>query len=1321
MTQPPAIICPVETQVDQIGQWLPQAMRRDRPRLARMLQSARQSLASGHPCDRNLTRLARAMDQSVERRHRRSQATFALDYPPDLPIAEHRRRIIDAIRSNQVVVVAGETGSGKSTQLPKCLLEAGYGHEGFIGHTQPRRIAARALASRLAQELRAPELVGYKVRFTDATSPDTMVKFMTDGVLLAETQTDRMLLGYDAIILDEAHERSLNIDFLLGYLRQLLPRRPELRLVITSATIDVDRFAAHFPGPDGKPSPIIEVSGRSWPVDILYRPMDTDEDHDAGDNAQDSAFERAVVDVVREAAAMDRGDMLVFLPTERAIASVTKALRRTPLPGDSSAQATQVLPLYARLPTSQQQAIFNPGPARRVILATNVAESSLTVPRIRFVIDTGTARISRYSSRSRMQRLPIEAVAQASSRQRAGRCGRIGPGICFRLYSETDFNGRDAFTTPEILRTSLASVILQMKSLRLGAVEEFPFLEPPRTRMIQEGYRTLREIQAVDEQHELTPIGRTLAKLPVDPRLGRVIFAADKENCLSEVLIIASALECQDPRLRPPEQEQAADAAHQRYRTPDSDFLAFLKLWDFYHHLKQTLSHSKLRKACQQNFLSYTRCREWTEVYRQLADLAEESGLKRHPRKDQSLPIHRAMLTGLLSNIAMRGQRHAYRGTDEGELFLWPGSVLFTEKPAWIVAAEIVQTERTYARVAAKIDPGLIEPLALHLVKRSHGEPRWDRRPGQVVAWEKVSLLGLPIVPRRRIGLGRVDPVKAREMFIWHALVEEDCDCDAPFFQQNQRLRKQLTQLIARRRDRKLTLDEQRMFAFYDRKLPEKVYSLASLDHWRRRAEHRQPKLLWMRQSDLLPELDDPRWDSQAFPKMLEMSGLSLPLSYEFDAASPRDGVTVKVPAEGLGSLNTQRLAWLVPGRLEELLTAILRALPMPWRGLFVPAPHSARRILPRLRFGEGDLAQQMAQELGREVGQIIPPAVIDLEALEPHLRMNIQALGAGGKVIAEGRDLGELKSQVSRKITDALTLPRSPWHRDGLTNWDWDELPEQVELPPRMGMNLVSHPAIIDQGDRVGLRLLPSPEDAVQQSWRGVRRLVTIQIGQTISSHLRHVQAGMNALRLHWQALSQSRTLEQEMMELIVARGLADAKELPRRKDAFEALADQAWNRINTSSKEVVTVLSALLERASSVCAALEQPAPAAWRASLADLRDQAKRLLPDGFLLQTPWPQITHLPRYVEAMRVRLHKLSEGGVVKDQQWLTRIQPRWNACFAAPQAKQPQRFPQWRTYRWLLEEWRVSLFAQHLGTAAKASDKRLEEQWEKVCNEARA
>jgi ATP-dependent helicase HrpA len=1296
----------------------------DRPRLRSLLRRIRDAARSGQPHDRNLARLHRELDDSVSRRLQRVARRPRVAYPEDLPIAERRAEVAEALASRQVVVVAGETGSGKSTQLPKLCLDVGRGIDGMIGHTQPRRIAARALAKRVGEELGDNAAVGFKVRFTDTTRPDSYIKLMTDGILLAETQHDRLLLAYDTIIVDEAHERSLNIDFLLGYLHQLLPKRPDLKLIITSATIDPQRFAEHFADPRLGPAPVVEVSGRTYPVEVRYRPLQqaADDDHEV----DEATVQQGVAAALEELSAdpvTSGGDVLVFLPTERDIRATARHLRGVLGPTDP----TQVLPLYARLSATEQDRVFRPtGGGRRIVLATNVAETSLTVPGVRGVIDVGTARISRYSARAGVQRLPIEAVSQASADQRKGRCGRVAPGVCIRLYSEDDFAGRERFTPPEILRTDLASVILRMKAVGLGEVESFPFLDPPRPGAVRDGYATLYELQAIGDDNELTPLGRRLSQLPTDPRVGRIILAADRENCLAEVLVIAAAMETQDPRLRPVESRQAADEAHAKFRVEGSDFLSLLKVWEFYHGLKENLTRGALQRACVQNFLSHVRLREWADIHRQLRDMCGDLRLKpgafdpwnSDARRDA---IHRSLLAGLLSNIAMRGEGFEYTGAGGKKLWLWPGSSLFEAKPRWIVAAELVETTRLYARTAAAISVNWIEPLAEHLVTRTHSEPHWDRDAGQVAAYEKVLLYGLTLSPRRKVAFGGIDPSAARELFIHHALVLGDVTWPGRggtpgFVKANRDLIERIEKVEAKARRRDLLADERARSAFFDVRVPPGVYDVRSFETWRREAERSNAKLLHMTESDLLTGSAD-SVTRQAFPDAIEVGTVSLPLEYHLEPGAGEDGVTIITPLPALRQLDAHRLQWLVPGLLKEKVTELIRSLPKQVRKAFVPAPDWAEKVVGRLDFGRGPLDAAVARALAELSGMPLGTDAFDESQLPSHLRMNVRVVDDRRKVLASGRDLSAVMQAVGVEAAESFASAGDErFHRDGIRAWDFGELPDTVRVR-RSGLTLPAYPAIVDNGDAVSLRLMDTPDRAAHETAAGLRRLVAMQVGREVRHHVDRLPQ-LERLTVQLSTVAKSGPLREQLVDLVIDRAFVADQPSARDAAAFEERLNAGWNRIAGVTADVGTRVAAIGEAFHRASLALaDVPASPAFAAATADTRGQVQRLMADGFLTCTPWTWLLQYPRYLGGVQLRMQKLRGGGAARDAHLQAKVVPLWRACIErmASHHKRGLFDGELQRYRWMLEEWRVSLFAQELGTSVPVSLKRLEQQWSKT------
>ena len=1317
------------------------AMQADRHRLRNLLRAVKQAEEEGRRPDDKLEKLLRQLDESNRRREARQALAPKIVYDESLPVVARREEIAAAIRDYQIVVVCGETGSGKSTQLPKICLELGRGISGLIGHTQPRRIAARSIAARVAEELgpSVGQKVGFKIRFTDATSESTLVKVMTDGVLLAESQHDRFFDQYDTLIIDEAHERSLNIDFLLGYLHRLIPKRPDLRLIITSATIDAQRFAEHFKSDLG-PAPIIDVTGRTYPVEVLYRPLVREDDGDEVETL------RGVADAVEELCRLGAGDVLVFLPTERDILEASHKLRGRHLPGGQP----EILPLYARLSTAEQNRVFAKHGGRRIVLATNVAESSLTVPGIRYVVDTGTARISRYSAKSKVQRLPIEAISQASADQRKGRCGRIGSGVCIRLFSEDDFLSRERFTSPEIQRTNLAAVILQLLALDLGSIDEFPFLDPPRAEAIRDGYKTLFELGAIDDNRRLTPLGRQLARLPVDPRIGRMIVEAGREHCLADVLIIAAALEVQDPRERPAERQQEADAAHAQWADPDSDFLGWLKLWDFVQHLKTQTSRGQFRKACKQNFLSELRLREWQDVHRQLLEMVQQFGLpvgKRRwrgqgseiagtklgpgaPRAGSSrtspgagllpagdpgyIAIHRSLLAGLLSSVANRGETNEYTAASGGKFYLWPGSGTTATKPKWIVAAEMVETTRRYLRTIGRIDPQWIEPLAMHLVNRSHSDPHWDRKAGGAMASEKVSLFGLTIVPRRRVRYTTIDPKVSRHLFIQHALVEGDYDTKAEFFRHNRQLIETIDARAAKTRRRELIVDPQVVFDFYEGRLPIAVVDGPSLDKWLRDFQRQNRYILFLSEQDLIGEL--PATLTDEYPDVLKLDRMKLPLVYHFEPGAEKDGVTVTVPREGLAQLSVERLGWLVPGLVADKVQGLIRSLPKAVRRNFGPAPEIARRIADKLPFASGPLLPTVAAALSEASGERITPEMFDLDRLPLHLRMKVRVVDAGGKTVIEGRDLNAIREHLGDEALPPEPPPgTSPWHRDGITKWDFGPLPEHVDLA-RGGLVLTKYPALVDARETVQLRLLETRADAYRQTRLGALRLFALSEHRELKTQVRWLPQ-LEKIRLYAAPLAAERPMEDQLIDLIAARAFYPTDEIPRDAETYEAMRNLGRRNILPAVQETTKLIAALFDAYHETRLALEQTRPATWQYALDDIRCQLSALLPTGFLATTPWKWLEQYPRYLKAISLRLKKIATSGIPRDRQNHDAIAPYWRAYQQRSEEHRRRGIadPELDVFRWMIEELRVSLFAQELGTCVAVSPQRLDKQWARV------
>ena len=1278
--------------------------------LRRQLQQVQQAAQAGKPFDRNWQRLQAEFEASRGLRQQRRQSVPAIEYESVLPVVERKDEIAAAIREHQVVVVCGETGSGKSTQLPKICLELGRGVDGLIGHTQPRRIAARSVAARIAQELKVSlgQQVGYKIRFNDVAQPTTLIKLMTDGILLAESQTDRFLNQYDTIIIDEAHERSLNIDFLIGYLKQLLPKRRDLKVIITSATIDAERFAEHFGSTQG-PAPIITVSGRTYPVDVWYRPLITDDPEEEPD------YQQGVVRAVEELCRETTGDILIFQPTEHEIHECVKLLKGRDLPGDSQSQQTELLPLYARLATLEQNRVFQPHPHRRIVIATNVAESSLTVPGIHSVIDTGTVRMSRYSPRSKLQRLPIEPISQASADQRKGRCGRIGPGICIRLYSQQDYETRDRYTAPEIQRTDLSSAILRIKALGFGEIEQFPFLDPPKTEAIRDGYKTLVELGALTEDNHFTEIGKRLHQLPVDPRMARIILAGDAENCLHEILIIAAGLEIQDPRERPVDKQQAADQLHARFVVEDSDFLGYLKLWDFYHQLREQLSRNRLRTACRENFLSYNRLREWLDLHRQLLDTVQRAGLKLQTRRNDEGAIHRALLTGLLSNIAQKGETAEYTVGGGGKLLLWPGSAAAKKKPKWIVCAEQIETSRRFLRTVTRIDPAWIEPLAGHLLKRTYSEPHWDREAETVMAFERVSLFGLIIVPRRRVRYGPPEPALAREIFIRDALATGEFDSKAPFWQHNQAFLAEWAELQTKTRRRDLVLGEEALINFYDQKLPPDVWDNRSLDRWRRQAEHKDPQYLFLQPSDLLlPEAGS--IDTADYPDELATANLKLPLEYHFDPSSAVDGVTLVVPQVGLNQLDARRLGWLIPGLLEEKIHALLKGLPKDVRRLIVPLPDTAREVYRRLAYGEGDLHAQVATILREITREAIDPQWLAQAELPSHLRLHVKVIDQQGEMLATGQDLEQLRQNLGKTAAREFSSGADPrWKQTGLTKWTCGDLPEQVTVE-QGGVPWVGYPALHDDGSSVSLMLCDTPERALLEMHGGLLRLCVLNAGREARQQINWLP-GLEQMLLQAVTLPGMTDFKGQLFELMLERACLTQQPWPRTAEQFDQFLKQGRLRVGAAVQELLLTIPALLKEFHAARRAIEELRAPAFAAVRNDLIRQVTELVAPGFLSQTPWVWLQQYPRYFQSIQARIRKLPAGGMAREQKALLEILPRWQAWWQRREAHRERGWvdPQLIAYRWWLEEFRVSLFSQELRTAVPVSVKRLDELWAKT------
>jgi ATP-dependent helicase HrpA len=1222
-------------------------------------------------------------------------------YPAELPVSQRKDEIAQVIRDHQVVVIAGETGSGKTTQIPKICLELGRGVDGQIGHTQPRRLAARTVAERIAEELGSPlgEAVGYQVRFTDVSARDTLVKLMTDGILLNELARDRDLRRYDTLIIDEAHERSLNIDFILGCLRQLLPRRPDLKVIITSATIDPERFAAAFGG-----APIVEVSGRTYPVETRYRPVD--EDADQG---------QAISDAIDELSAAGPGDILVFLSGEREIRDTADLL--------SGRDRLDVLPLYSRLSAAEQHRVFERRPSssltRRVVLATNVAETSLTVPGIKYVIDPGTARISRYSRGTKVQRLPIEPISRASANQRKGRCGRTSDGICIRLYSQEDFESRPEFTDPEILRTNLASVILQMAAIGLGDIPKFPFIDPPDARNIADGLALLAELNAF-KNGRITGLGRKLARLPVDPRIGRMILEADRNGCVREVLIIAAALSIQDPRERPVEAQQAADDKHRRFADQDSDFVTYLKLWEYLAEQQRELSSSAFRRLCRAEFLNYLRVREWQDLQGQLQRLAGDLGVTVSSSSDERPRLHQSLLAGLLSQIGMKGDpaqappgtpgspgrrpRAEYLGARSARFAIFPGSALTRKPPDWIVAAELVETSRLWARTVARIEPEWVEPLARHLVRRSYSEPHWEKKRGGAVALEKVTLYGVPLVTDRKVPYGRIDPAAARELFIRHALVEGDWQTSHRFFAENRKLLAEAEEVEHRARRRGLVAGEDELFAFYDARIPAEVVSAQHFDTWWKQARRADPGLLTFTPGDLLSE-DAAGVSADAYPDVWtsETPGLPpAPLSYAFEPGSDTDGVTADIPLSRLNQVNAAEFSWQVPGLRTELVTEMIRSLPKALRRDLVPAPDVAREVVARLGPPSGDLRDAVARELRSLRGVNVPRDAWDLGKLPRHLRITVRVTD-GDRVLAEGKDVAELQRELRPRLRDVLSRAAAGLTRKGLTSWTFGELPKVF----REG-TVVAYPALADAGESVDVRLFETEDAARAAMWAGTRRLILLGAPSPVKSIAGSLPTRAK-LALSHNPHGGVAAMFADCVSCAADYLMSEAGGPAWDAGGFERLSAAVRSRLHEVTADVVTQVESALRLAHSVGARLEDLRAAPVQAAAADLRGQLSGLVYPGFVTATGYRRLPHLTRYLRGMEHRLDKLPEnpGRDAASMAVAQRAEQAYRDTVAALPAGR-RSGADVADVRWMLEELRVSLFAQALGTQAPVSENRI-------------
>jgi len=1232
---------------------------------------------------------------SPEVQARRRAAVPAVTYPTELPIADRVEEIRAAIDAHQVVIVAGETGSGKSTQLPKICLDLGRGVAGMIGHTQPRRLAARTVAERIAEEI-GGEIggpVGYAVRFTDRIGEDTLVKVMTDGILLAEIQRDRMLSRYDTLIVDEAHERSLNVDFILGYLKQLLPRRPDLKVVVTSATIDTGRFSEHF-----DEAPVVEVSGRTYPVELRYRPL-TETDGDV-DQTQ------AVCSAVSELTGEGPGDILVFLSGEREIRDTADAIRALNLRG------TEVVPLYARLSAAEQHRVFSGHRGRRVVLATNVAETSLTVPGIHYVVDAGTARISRYNRRTKVQRLPIESVSQASANQRAGRCGRVAPGVCIRLYAEDDYAHRPPFTEPEILRTNLASVVLQMTAIGLGDIAAFPFVDPPDRRSIADGVVLLDELGAFevrerDQIRRLTPLGRRLAQLPLDPRLGRMVLEAESQNCLREVMVIAAGLSIQDPRDRPADKRRAAEVLHRRFDHPDSDFMSYVTLWDYLREQHKALSSNQFRRLCRTEFLNYLRVREWQDIYSQLRRTVARLGMRVGGDSAHPDAVHVALLAGLLSHAGMRdGDGREYRGARATRFLLAGASPVVRRAPRWVVAAELVETNRLWARVAARVEPQWLERAGDHLVERTYGDPRWDRDRVAAVADERVSLFGLPLVAARQVDYGRVDPAEARRLFIAHALVAGEWPGHHRFVVENRRRVEEVRALEDRARRRDLLVDEAVLFDFFDARLGPSVVSGRHFDRWWKKQRATRPALLDFT-LDLLIDRDAAGVNPVDLPDVWIQGDLRLDLSYVFAPGAEDDGVTVHIPLVLLGGVGEDGFDWQVPGRRHELVVALLRSTPKSLRRHLVPVADAASAFLAATGPADGPLLPAISREVARLVGARLPERWQPL-GLPDHLHVKFRVEDAEGKTVALGRDLGALKAELAEEVRRELAGAEGSLDREGLRAWDFGALPSQVEVV-QGGHSATGYPALVDTGDAVAIRTMTSAGEQRRAMWGGVRRLLLLGLGTPgpTDALVRRLGSREEAALAAgpWPSV---RHLVAECVECALDDLVVDFGGPPSDVVGFDALAASVRAELPVAAERVVAGVVKILVAHGRIGERLVGLSAAALRPSVEDIDAQLAGLVHPGFVATVGTDRLADIVRYLTAVERRLDKLA-GAVAKDQE-RSRVVQRLEEQYRRAVSTTPpaRRTHELLSIRWMLEELRVSLFAQTLGTPTPVSEQRI-------------
>nr|WP_286235912.1 ATP-dependent RNA helicase HrpA [Thalassotalea sediminis] len=1251
-----------------------------------------------------LQQIARQIKASIEHKQSKLQRKLSIDYPDGLPVSESVERISQAIEQNQVVIIAGETGSGKTTQIPKICMALGRGIEGMIGHTQPRRIAARTVASRIAEELESSvgDLIGYKVRFTDQVSEKSYVKLMTDGILLAEMQRDRLLRQYDTIIIDEAHERSLNIDFILGYLRQILPKRPDLKIIITSATIDPERFAKHFQLPNQKPVPIIEVSGRTYPVEMRYRPL--------SEQNENVDIINGIIQAIEELSALPMGDILVFLNGEREIRDTANALEKEHF------AHTQILPLYSRLTVQEQNRIFQQHTGRNIVLATNVAETSLTVPGIKYVIDPGTARISRYSYRTKVQRLPIEPISQASANQRAGRCGRVSEGVCIRLYSEDDYLNRPEFTDPEILRTNLATVILQMLALDLGHIDEFPFVQAPDNRNIKDGVRLLEELAAIHTRKNkttLTQSGRQLAKYPVDPRLAKMVLTAIDYGCVDEVFVIVSGISIQDPRERPHEKQQAADEKHSRFKVKGSDFLSFLSLWQYINEQQKSLTNNQFRKLCQKEYLSYVRIREWQDIYSQLKLTLKEQNIAltsvnwSAEKESSGDTIHQAILSGLLSHLGQLDENREYKGARNSRFFVFPGSNLAKKNPKWLMATELVETSRLFARVVAKIDPAWVEPMSAHLVKRNYSEPHWERKQGAVMAFEQVTLYGLILVAKRKVTFNKIEPHTCREIFIREALVNGDSTIKESFFQRNRDLVKDIEKLEQKARRKDFLVDEELLCQFYDERLPAEVICQRSFLSWWQKEKRKSPKLLNFTKAFLLNE-DSAVVSKAEYPDVWQQQNFTLPLSYHFHPGDEDDGVSVHIPIGVLNQISDQGFDWQIPALRYELIMALIKALPKSVRRNFVPAPNYAQACFDAISPSELTLRQAMEKQLLRMTGVKIPEEAWQEVEIPVHLQMNFKIFNEKNKLVAQGRDILELQEKLQGKVKASIQkVADKGIERDDITVWDFDNIPNYYEKKVA-NLSIKAFPALVDHKKSVAIELFEHKPLADKAMHFGVARLVLLNIPSPIK-YLQEKLPNKAKLGLYFNPFGSIAELLNDCILASCQHLIQQQGDYPRDRVAFERVKEHIRVELADAVLSLAIQVERVLSLAHDISKKLKGNVPLNMIQAHGDVKTHLASLVYKGFITNSGYQRISDIERYLKALMRRLEKLAID-VNQDRLKVIEIDKIQHLYQEALQKQKHDLalVNELGEVRWMIEELRVSLFAQNLGTAYPISAKRI-------------